>query len=123
MVLVDTSVWVSHFRGGNTLLQTLLLEEVVVCHPFIIGEVACGHLKDRKEIISLFQALPSVTMPEHTEVLEFLERNRLMGLGMGWIDVHLLASALLNRVSLWTMDKKLREVATRLNVRYEGKTI
>ena len=123
MVLVDTSVWVSHFRGGNTLLQTLLLEEVVVCHPFIIGEVACSHLKDRKEIISLFQALPSVTMPEHTEVLEFLERNRLMGLGMGWIDVHLLASALLNRVSLWTMDKKLREVATRLNVRYEGKTI
>ncbi len=123
MVLVDTSVWVSHFRGGNTLLQTLLLEEVVVCHPFIIGEVACGHLKDRKKIISLFQALPSVTMPEHTEVLEFLERNRLMGLGMGWIDVHLLASALLNRVSLWTMDKKLREVATRLNVRYEGKTI
>ena len=107
MVLVDTSVWVSHFRGGNTLLQTLLLEEVVVCHPFIIGEVACGHLKDRKKIISLFQALPSVTMPEHTEVLEFLERNRLMGLEMGWIDVHLLASALLNKVYLWTIDKKL----------------
>lgn len=87
MVLVDTSVWVSHFRWGNTLLQTLLLEDIVVCHPLIIGEVACGRLKNRKEIISLLQALPMVKMPEHAEALEFLEQKRLMGLGMGWIDV------------------------------------
>jgi predicted nucleic acid-binding protein len=118
MVLVDTSVWVSHFRWGNTLLQTLLLEDVVVCHPLIIGEVACGHLRHRKEIISLLQALSTIKIPEHAEVFEFLEQKRLMGLGMGWIDVHLLASAFLNRVSIWTLDKKLRAVATKLNVHY-----
>ena len=123
MVLADTSVWVSHLRWGNALLETLLLEEMVVCHLFIIGELACGNLKNRKEVISLLQALPTVNLPDHHEALEFIESKRLMGLGIGYVDVHLLAAAVLNKVSLWTIDKQLRGVATRLNVQYDGKTI
>jgi predicted nucleic acid-binding protein len=116
VVLVDTSVWVSYFRWGNVQLQSLLIEDVVVCHPFIIGELACGHLRNRKEILSLLQFLPSVRMPDSVEVLEFIEQNHLMGFGIGFIDVHLLASALLNRVSVWTFDKKMRQAATKLKV-------
>ena len=119
MVLVDTSVWVSHFRWGNVHLQSLLIEDVVVCHPFIIGELACGHLRNRKEILSLLQFLPSVKMLDPVEVLEFIEQDHLMGLGIGFIDVHLLASALLNRVSLWTFDKKLRQATAKLKILYQ----
>ncbi len=119
MVLVDTSVWVSYFRWGNVQLQSLLMEDVVVCHPFIIGELACGHLRNRKEILPLLQSLPSVKMLEPAEALEFIEQNHLMGFGIGFIDVHLLASALLNRVSVWTFDKKLRQAATKLKILYQ----
>jgi len=90
----------------------------VVCHPFIVGELACGNLKNRKDILSLLEALPSATTPDHREVLYFIEQHRLMGKGLGYVDVHLLASARLSRIRFWTRDKNLREAAKKLNVSY-----
>ena len=116
MVLVDTSVWVSHFKDGNPKLETLLMKGGVACHPFIIGELACGMLKNRKEILSLLEALPSATTADHREVLYFIEQHRLMGKGLGYVDIHLLASARLSRIQFWTKDKKLGEAAVKLNV-------
>jgi len=119
MVLIDTSVWVSHFKDGNPQLETLLTEGRVVCHPFIIGELACGNLKNRKEILSLLEALPTATTADHKEVLYFIEQHRLIGIGLGYVDVHLLASARLSRIRFWTRDKKLMEAAVKLNASYK----
>ena len=102
MVLVDTSVWVNHFREGLPVLQKLLAAGRVMCHPFIIGELACGNLRNRDEILSLLHQLPMATAAAHEEVLEFIERNHLMGKGLGYVDIHLTASALLTDVPLWT---------------------
>ena len=110
MVLVDTSVWVAHLRGGTIGLEAMLNEGHVVCHPFIIGELACGNLKNRFEILSFLQALPVATLAEHGEVMQFIENHSLMGKGLGYVDMNLLASAILTKVPLWTLDKKLREV-------------
>jgi len=107
MILVDTSVWVDHFRRGEPLLQDLLHAGKVVTHPFIIGELACGHLRRRAEILQWLAALPMIKLAEHEEVLHLVQEKAAHGKGLGWIDVHLLASALLARVSLWTKDKKL----------------
>jgi predicted nucleic acid-binding protein len=116
MVLVDTSVWVLHLRERNTELEKLLNDGDVVCHPFIIGELACGNLKNRSEILSLLQALPMATQAEHEEVMQFIDKYRLMGKGLGYIDMHLLASALLTEVPIWTLDKKLNEVSIKLGI-------
>jgi predicted nucleic acid-binding protein len=118
MVLVDTSVWVDHFRNGNALLKDLLNDGTVWCHDFIIGEIACGHLNKRREILSLMKALPRVTVAEHEEVLAFIDTNTLMGKGIGLIDAHLLASALLSQVKIWTLDKKLHMISERLHIKY-----
>ena len=111
MVLVDTSVWVSHLREGNTTVEKLLNEGDVVCHPFIVGELACGNLKKRAEILSLLQALPTSIQAEHDEVMKFIENNRLMGKGLGYVDVHLLAAASLTGAPIWTFDKRLDDVS------------
>jgi len=116
MVLVDSSVWVSHLRAGNSGLEILLNDGRVVCHPFIIGELACGNLKDRTEILSLLRALPMAKQAEHEEVLLFIESNRLMGRGIGYVDAHLLASAVLTGIPFWTLDKKLQKVSLKLGV-------
>jgi predicted nucleic acid-binding protein len=116
MVLVDTSVWVVHLLHGTIGLDALLSEGRVVCQPFIIGELACGNLKNRSEILSLLQALPGAIVAEYHEVVQFIENYRLMGKGLGYIDVHLLASAKLTGVTLWTLDKRLREVAISLGL-------
>ena len=118
MVLVDTSVWVSHFRETNDSLVKLLNNGEAVCHPFIIGELACGNLKNRTRVISLLEALPMAFVVEHEEVLAFIEGRNVMGKGLGYIDVHLLAAALLTGISLWTVDKKLDNVAEELHCRY-----
>jgi len=118
MVLVDTSVWVSHFRMGDAHLKVLLQDEEVLCHPFVVGELACGNIKNRVEILTLLQALPMAKMAEHEEVLAFIEAYQLMGVGLGLIDVHLLASALLSRVPLWTADKQLRHASAKLHIAY-----
>jgi predicted nucleic acid-binding protein len=118
MVLVDTSVWVAHLRSGNIGLETLLNDDHVVCHLFIIGELACGNLSKRTEILSLLQTLPLANHAEHEEVMHFIENYSLMGKGLGYIDMHLIVSAILTRVSIWTLDKKLREVSSKLGLGY-----
>ena len=116
MVLVDTSVWVAHLRQGTIGLEALLNEGRVLCHPFVVGELACGNLRNRNEILVLLQALPQVIRAEHGEVMYFIENNNLMGKGLGYIDMNLLASALVTNVPLWTLDKKLNAVAVKLDL-------
>ncbi|MCC7201943.1 MAG: type II toxin-antitoxin system VapC family toxin [Nitrospirae bacterium] len=118
MVLVDTSVWVSHLRDENPELERLLNYGDVVCHSFIIGELACGNLKNRTEILSLLNALPIAPPAEHEEVMHFIENYRLMGKGLGYIDMHLLTAGLLNQVRIWTLDKKLNEVSLKLGLQF-----
>jgi len=115
-VLVDTSVWVSHFRFGQDRLAMMLNEEQVACHPFVIGELACGTMKNRGEVLDLLDALPMVETATQEEILVFIESNQLMGKGLGLIDVHLLGSAVLSGIPLWTFDKSLSNTALRLGV-------
>jgi hypothetical protein len=117
-VLVDTSVWVDHLRRGNRRLASSLERGEVECHRFVIGELACGFLARRSELLSLIGALPGVIEADHLEVLGFIESRRLMGRGLGLIDVHLLASALLSGTSLWTLDKRLAARARELGIEY-----
>jgi predicted nucleic acid-binding protein len=111
MILADTSIWVEHLRAGKIGLEQFLNDGEVVCHPLIIGELACGNLKNRTEILTLMQALPLAVQADHEDVLLFIENHQLMGIGLGYIDMHLLASALLTEIPLWTLDKKLGEIA------------
>jgi predicted nucleic acid-binding protein len=119
MVIVDTSIWVNHLRQGSRQLEKLLMDAEVMCHPFIIGELACGNLKNRTEIISLLQSLPMAPTIEFDEFLFFIDRNHLMGKGVGLVDVHLLASAQLKGIPLWTADKRLKSAADQLQVRFK----
>lgn len=114
MILVDTSVWVDHFRKAQEDLEGLLNEGLVLCHPFVIGELACGNLKNRDEILSLLDALPKAKVASHEEVLHLVSERKLHGKGLGWVDVHLLAAALLSESPLWTRDKTLAAVAREL---------
>lgn len=116
MVLVDTSVWINHFRASDRKLSELLEHEEVVVHHFVIGELACGNLANRKRIVSLLHALPSAPTADDDEILFFIERHRIMGRGIGLIDAHLLASCQLAKCSLWTADKKLRAVANDVKI-------
>ena len=118
MVLVDTSVWVTHLRSGTVGLEALLNDGHVVCHPFIIGELACGNIRNRAEILSLLKELPMALHAEHEEVMRFIDNYRLMGKGLGYIDIHLLASAILTKISLWTLDNRLQEVSLKLGLKY-----
>lgn len=119
MILVDTSVWIDHFRKSGSLLAELLEQQEVLLHPFVLGELACGNLKDRKEIVSLLHALPTVVRAEDDEVLFFIERHKLMGKGIGLIDAHLMASCSLTGCALWTRDKRLLAVAREMNVSFQ----
>lgn len=119
MVLVDTSVWVDHFRGTEPHLQDLLRRGEVAIHPFIAGELACGNLSNRTQIMELLQALPQTTSATYDEVLDFIDRHGFFGRGMGFVDVHLLASSLLSHAPLWSFDRKLRERATVLHTAYK----
>jgi len=121
MVLIDTSVWINYLRNGDQHLEKLLFDGDVVCHTHIIGELACGNLKNRREIISLLQALPVTQVVEFQEFLYFIEQHKLSGKGVGFVDIHLLASAQLDLVPLWTADKRLKAVATGLNLNYKKK--
>ncbi len=93
----------------------------VMCHPFIIGELACGNLKNRNEIISLLQSLPMAPTIEFDEFLFFINRNHLIGKGIGFVDVHLLASAQLTGVPFWTADKRLKSAADQLELTFKQK--
>jgi predicted nucleic acid-binding protein len=116
ITLVDTSVWIDHLRRGNDRLAALLEEGGVGCHHFVIGELACGTLRSREELLSLLKALPQVPLAEHEEVLKFVAERQLSGRGLGWIDMHLLASALIGKCNVWTLDKALQAVAIQLKL-------
>src|SRR5579863_1762796 len=111
MVLADTSVWIEHFRRTHAGLSERLSDGLVLMHPFVSGELACGNLKSRESVLSDLNALPLATLASNEEVLRLIDDRRLWGRGLGWIDPHLLASALLSDCQLWTLDRKLRQAA------------
>jgi predicted nucleic acid-binding protein len=115
-VLVDTAVWVDHLRRGDPVLIDLLEEGRVSVHPFVVGEIACGNLAQRAAVLESMQALPMLAVVRHLDVLNFAEEQRLAGRGLGWIDVHLLASASLADELVLTRDRRLRAAAEELGL-------
>jgi hypothetical protein len=116
MVLADTSVWIQHFRRGEPALAGHLVKGLVLMHPFVSGELACGNLRDRAEVLSGLQTLPAAILASSAEVLRLVEDRRLWGRGLGWIDLHLLASALLSKCGFWTLDKRLAQAGKELGL-------
>ena len=117
MILADTSVWIDHFRSGNRELADLLNRNLILVHPFVIGELACGNLKNRVKILSLLADMPATKVATDNEVLYFIEQAELMGKGIGYIDAHLLAAVSLSSPArLWTRDKKLKSIAHGLHL-------
>ena len=107
MTLVDTSVWIDHFRNGNPRLRELLEEGEVATHPMVLGELACGNLPRRVYTLRLLARLPRIAQAPDRLVLQSIESRRLFGKGVGWIGAHLLTAALLSSVELWTLDRRL----------------
>ena len=116
MILVDSSVWIDHLRKGDRELAFLLEEGLVLCHPFVLGELALGRMKNRDRILSHLAALPFTPTASHGEVLHMVQEKKLHGLGVGWVDVHLLASALLSHSKLLTRDKALGSLVRELDL-------
>ncbi len=118
MILLDTSVWVDHLRRSDSSVVQVLESGLAASHAFVIGELACGNLKSRARVIELLQALPQLAVATDDEVLYFIESQKLMGRGIGYVDAHLLAAAAIGRSFLWTRDKRLREISVELGVVY-----
>jgi predicted nucleic acid-binding protein len=118
LVLVDTSVWISHFRVRSEQLENILSENKVLIHTFIIGELALGQLKDRKEILSLLKLLPQASNANDHEILSMIEMHKLSGTGIGWVDASLLATAMLEGYPVWTLDKSFDRVLKKLDFSY-----
>lgn len=116
MTLVDTSVWIDHFRRRNAALAELLESGDVLGHPWIVGELACGRLRRRRDILALLAVLPQARSVEDEELLHFIETRRLFGKGIGWVDAQILASATLTGATLWTLDRALGGVAAALRL-------
>ncbi len=117
MILVDTSVWVEHLRSASAMLGELLDEGEVLGHPFVVGEVALGNLRQRDDILRALQRLPQAASASHREVLHFIDREALYGRGIGYVDAHLLAAARLTvGAKLWTRDRRLQVVAVQLGL-------
>jgi predicted nucleic acid-binding protein len=118
-VLVDTAIWIDHIHQADGELSGLLQRNAVVMHPYIIGEILLGSIKNRDAVGKALKGLQPVAIAQADEVLEFIERNRLFGAGIGYVDVHLLASAKLTHgAKLWTRDRRLSEAATRLDINH-----
>ncbi|MGH2396094.1 MAG: type II toxin-antitoxin system VapC family toxin [bacterium] len=117
MILVDTSIWIDHLRRGNPALVAALEAGQVLMHPFVLGELACGTLTNRAEVLALLGKLPAAPAAAESEALGFIERHSLMGRGIGYVDVHLLAAtALAGSAHLWTKDKRLAATAADLHL-------
>lgn len=116
MILLDTSIWVDHFRGTNEVLREVLGSGDGGLHPFVIGELALGHLRRRDEILGLFEALPHLPIAAHDDVMNLLDLQGLAGAGIGWVDAHLLCAARLQGWTILTLDRRLARVAARLGV-------
>jgi len=120
VILVDTSIWIDHLRGANTALAELLNKGAVLTHPFIIGELACGNLRNRETVLSLLHNLPAIPAANDAEVLYFIDKHDLMGKGIGYIDAHLLAAtSLATPTHLWTRDKRLATIAADMGIATE----
>jgi len=117
-VIVDSNIWIQHLKGGLEPLKELLKDGLVLVHPFVRQELACGRLKGRDEFLSLLEDLPRATVGTDEEFYFFLNRHSLFEKGLGFVDIHLLMSARLMRAELWTRDKALNRAATGLRVDY-----
>ncbi|WP_411279244.1 type II toxin-antitoxin system VapC family toxin [Gemmatimonas sp.] len=118
MILVDTSVWIEHLRRGDATLAALLESASVLTHPFVVGELACESLRPRSEVLRLLSDLPMATTATHDEVMQFIAAQSLGSRGIGYVDVHLLASAAIDKCRLWTRDKALGAQCARLGVAF-----
>lgn len=119
MVLIDTSVWIEHLRGKIDAVEDLLTDNEVIIHPFIIGEIACGNFTNRGEVLSMLRELPALSVTDDSLVLYFIEQNQLSGLGIGYIDAHLLASVVLEPPTrVLTFDKRFRTAAEAMELAY-----
>ena len=121
MILVDTSIWIEHLRDNNTTLLQLLNNRLVLAHPFIVGELALGTLRQREVFLDMLRLLPQATVASHAEVMHFIDHHRLFGSGIGYVDAHLLAATrLATNAGFWTRDKSLRNMADRLHLTAEN---
>ena len=116
MILVDTSIWIDHLRHGVPRLEALLESNVVFTHGAVVGELACGNLRNREEVLELLRSLPQLFAATDEEVLAMIERHQLMGRGIGYIDAHLLTAAKMHAVKLWTGDRRLHDLAASLDL-------
>ncbi len=119
MILIDTSVWVDHFRSENRILTTLLMQGAIVMHEFVVGELAVGNFRNRKSMLNLLDSIPKLSKLTHDEFIYFLEKNSIYGKGVGFVDIHLLGSTKLAGVKIWTLDKRLLELAKNQNLDYK----
>ena len=123
MILVDTAVWIDHFRGGDAQLAGLLDHGVVLAHPWVIGEIALGNLRGRAEILRLLADLPQATIATPAELLALVEHRELYGIGIGYVDAQLLAATMLaDGATLWTRDRQLHAAAQQLKIAYKTET-
>jgi len=116
MTLVDSSVWIDHFRRSNLELARLLEDGLVGCHPFVAGELALGRLRQLDQVLALLADLPQVAVASHDEVLAFVSIHDLAGAGIGWVDAHLLCASAIGRLRIWTRDRRLRDAAKALGL-------
>ncbi len=117
MILADTSVWIGHLRAADLRLVVLLERGEVLCHPFVIGELAMSNLRQRDTVLAALRALPGATSATDEEVQHLVSKQRLFGLGIGWVDAHLLASTRLTpSTRLWTLDKRLYQTAQQMDL-------
>lgn len=118
MILADTSVWVAHFREGVPLLKELLIDNRVLIHPWVIGELTCGTLPRRPQVLRWLGRIPAADVARDAEVLTLIEDKHLWGTGIGWVDAHLLASGLITECEVWTRDERLQAAAKRLGLAF-----
>ncbi len=122
MILVDSSIWIDHLRASQPELTQMLAQGEVLCHPFVIGELACGHLRRRAALLEQLDALPLAPVATHDEALATVHRHALYGSGIGWADVHLLSSTLLaSPALLWTRDKRLALAAAKVGCLHQAR--
>ena len=119
MILADTSVWADHLSRGKGGLAALLDREQIEMHPYVIGELACSEIRNRRQILHLLTALPPSVVASDGEALAMIESRKLMGRGLGWVDVHLLASVVLSGSRIWSRDRQLAAAAAELGVRFD----
>lgn len=118
MILADTSVWIDHFRHSSAALRAVIENDALLCHPAIIGELALGSLRDRRDVLSFLNAQREVAVATHDEVMGLIEHHGLFSMGIGYTDAHLLASTLIDsRAELWTNDRRLQAAAQKADAR------